>query len=164
MTSDYISPFLDGTAQMLSMMAGVECEPQPEGEGLSSYISGTIKLTGEAMGQVTLSFPRETASQLVAEMLAMDLDELDEETLRDGVGEMANIVAGNAKTRLAEAQLTFLVSLPSIVVGEDHHVTMFKGQKFLSRRIHTELGDFAIYLWLQLNGAKEEKKEEKKEE
>jgi len=42
--------------------------------------------------------------------------------VEDCIGEVANIVAGGAKTTLAGHGLSFNISIPSVVVGDKHSI------------------------------------------
>lgn len=150
---DIFEPFAEGTRQMLAMMLGVECELGAEDDNLPrTYVSGVINLAGSANGQAALCFPQDAARRVVATMLAMEEDEVDEDTLRDGVGEMVNIVAGQAKSALTDTPWHFELGLPTIVVGENHSIGLFRGKKTHARRVDTELGSFALMVWLVPNG------------
>lgn len=149
MTNDIFEPFADGTRQMLAMMLGIDCQLEDENAALPpTYVSGIINLGGTARGQAALCFPADSARRVVATMLAMETDEVDEETLKDGVGEMVNIVAGQAKSALTDTPYHFDLGLPTIVVGQDHTLGLFRGRKSHARRVDTELGPFGIIVWL----------------
>ncbi len=152
MTVDVFKPFVTGIIDMASMMLGVEVEVGEESEDIPEpIVSGLINLDGEdARGQVAMSFPKETAVKMVAAMLGFEEDEVDEEALSDGTGEMVNIVAGYAKGKLSETQYKFQLSLPTIVGGPAHNVKLFRGKKTQQARMKTELGDFGLTVWMAL--------------
>jgi len=80
-------------------------------------ISGVIGLSGEAQGSISLSFSQETASMFVRKMLG-GVATISEEDLIDGVGEIVNIIAGNAKVHLTKFNLS--ISLPNVIIGHNH--------------------------------------------
>ena len=149
MEQEYSRPFIESTKEMLSTMVGVSCELGEGAAFLSSEtISGTIFFHGESNGQVTLSFPIVTARKIVSEMLGMEENEMDDETLRDGVGEMANIVAGNVKAALSSTQYRFLLSLPEIHSGPGVVPDgIDKGEDCLL----TDFGEFPVIYWLAIS-------------
>lgn len=148
MDQQYSTPFIDSTKDMLSTMVGISCEVSDSKFGLpNDAISGTIFFHGECNGQVTLSFPKPTAKKIVAEMLGMDEAEMDDETLRDGVGEMANIVAGNVKAALSGTPYRFLLSLPEIHSGA---VSLPAEAEKVENVLRCDLGDFSLLYWLAL--------------
>jgi chemotaxis protein CheX len=92
-------------------------------------ISGTIGLTGEHVnGRMTLIFPTNAAEQAFRGMMMMGPDDpVDEAELKDAIGELANMTAGGAKAVLQQENVNFLISLPAVVVGMDHHLDSPKG-------------------------------------
>ncbi len=149
METDYLTPFIQGTTEMMSTMLDLSCDlvSEPD-EGSGSYIAGTIGLSGEAEGSITLSFPQETAIHIVAEMLGMEVEEIDETTLQDGVGEMANIVAGAAKAKLADTEYHFLLSIPSISFEQERTADQSTTNTKIVRYLQTEFGIFELVLQL----------------
>ena len=147
MDQQYITPFIDSAREMLSTMLGIASEPCEPPLVTGDSISGTIFFQGESNGQVTLSFSRSTAVHIVSEMVGMDEAEMDGDTLRDGVGEMANIVAGNVKASLASTPYKFLLSLPEIHAGD---VALPPNVDKVERGIRCDLGEFSITFWLAL--------------
>jgi chemotaxis protein CheX len=149
MKTDYLRPFVDATVKLMSTMLDLPCEQSDEiVPGDEIYISGTIRLTGPAQGQVAMSFPKDTATKLVAKMLNMHDNEISDEVMHDGVGEMVNIVAGNAMTVLSDTEYQFSLTVPLIVVGHCHTLALYRGDRRETCCMETELGDFNLVLWL----------------
>jgi CheY-specific phosphatase CheX len=149
MQTDYLKPFVDATIKLMSTMLNLSCEKTEDAvPGEDIFISGTVRLTGPAQGQVAMSFPKETATKLVAKMLNMHDDEISEEVMHDGVGEMVNIVAGNAMTALSDTEYQFSLTVPLIVAGHSHTLALYRGGERDTCGLETELGDFNLVLWL----------------
>ena len=149
MTSDYLKPFVDGTVALMSTMLDLSCtNSELIVDTKDVYISGAIRMSGHAQGQVALSFPKDVAKRLVARLLKMDERGINDEVLQDGVGELVNIVAGNAKAALSETKYQFNISLPTIVVGQHHHIALFRGLQKDICGLNTEMGSFNLVLWL----------------
>lgn len=104
-------------------MMSVEIKPGKvklkQGSSLSHDVSGIIGLSGGAIGSVTLSFPRITALKTVSAFVGEKVVSMDENVV-DAIGELANIIAGAAKKDLAQYNIN--ISLPSVVMGENHQV------------------------------------------
>lgn len=148
MDRQYSAPFIDSTREMLSTMVGISCEVCDEAfVSPDDALSGTIFFHGESRGQVTLSFPLSTAMKIVSEMLGMAEGEMDEDTLRDGVGEMANIVAGNVKAVLSGTPYKFLLSLPDVQSGA---ISLPAGVEKVENLLRCDLGEFSLLYWLSL--------------
>ena len=146
MEQEYRTPFVDSTKEMLSTMVGASCEMKVSARPpIDNTISGTVSFVGENNGQITLSFPIDTARKVVSEMLGMEEAEMDEETLRDGVGEMANIVAGNVKAALSHTRFKLMLSLPKIQFGPEE---VPPGVDPSHDHLCCEFGDFFLTYWL----------------
>ncbi len=148
MDREYSAPFISGTQAMLSTMVGVSCELKtgPD-DGPAEFVSGTVFFKGPSPGQLTMVFPQNTARQIVSRMLGMDESETDDETLQDGVGEMANIVAGNVKAALSDSPYHLTLSLPSVRCGLEPFP---EGADLQDCRLTTPLGDFHLMFYLSL--------------
>ena len=78
-------------------------------------ITGTIGIAGAVSGQLALSFDRPTAEAVVAAFVGMPMD-FEEDDFADAIGELANIVAGNAKASLNTCG-TLSITCPSVTRG-----------------------------------------------
>jgi CheY-specific phosphatase CheX len=152
MTTDYVKPFVDGAVELITTMLSLPCKKGGEPvKNKDIYISGTIWLTGSAQGQVAMAFSKKTATKLVARMLNMLEREVDDQILQDGVGEMVNIVAGSAMTKLSDTEYQFNLTVPLTMVGKDHSLPLFEGNLLDTCSLQTELGNFNLILWMSLD-------------
>lgn len=150
MKSNHLAPFVEGVTELVSTMFQSPCHFTIPEEDATADVSGVIDLVGETNGRLALSFPRGTATRMVAHLLSLDETEVDDGILGDGVGELANIVAGVAKSRLASASSHFALSLPSIVLSESHRLPQFDVSGVLHRVVTTDLGEFSLRLWFPM--------------
>jgi chemotaxis protein CheX len=81
----------------------------------------SIGLTGKMEGSLVISLPAPAACVIVSRMLQMELTEISPDVC-DGMGEVANVVAGGVKMRMAALDLSFNVSIPTVVQGGMMHV------------------------------------------
>lgn len=94
------------------------------------YISGTIGISGrhdgdkiEVRGNIALIFPEPLAAKIFRGMMMMGPDDqVDIAEVKDAIGEITNMTAGGAKTRLAEKGYKLSISLPTVIVGHDHYL------------------------------------------
>jgi chemotaxis protein CheX len=122
----YINPFVNSLINTVKMMMGLEATPGSpyikEDKMTLGDITGVIGFAEKkVMGSVALSFPKDTALLLFKHMTGMAEEEINRD-VEDCIGEVANIVAGGAKTALAGQGLSFNISIPSVVVGEKHTI------------------------------------------
>ena len=88
-------------------------------------VSGVIGLTGEARGAVVISMKEDLALRLTSILTGTDHKSLDADVV-DAVGEIINIIAGNAKQQLEE-DFRLVISLPTIIKGKEHSVNWPEG-------------------------------------
>jgi chemotaxis protein CheX len=150
METQYLKPFVDGVTELLSTMLESSCDVTSIDSSLHADVSSTIRLDGVTSLQVALSFPRETATKMVAQLLALEPSDVDDGILGDGVGELTNIVAGLAKSRIPHDQGSLVLSLPSVVVSTDHELSLFRSDGAAHLRMSTLYGEFSMHV--QLSG------------
>jgi chemotaxis protein CheX len=83
-------------------------------------IAGVIGVSGDVTGCVVLSFPETAAKKVVSAFAGVELDRHDPD-FADAIGELANMVAGNAKKELIGMNVS--VSLPSVIIDRQHAVS-----------------------------------------
>jgi chemotaxis protein CheX len=123
MNVEYINPFVTSVISVFHTMLGAELtRGQPfvkTGSQPRHDISGVIGLSGKARGTIVLSLDREAALRTTEVMIHERPLHIDANVI-DAVGELANMIAGSAKARLEEFELS--VSLPSVIMGKGHCV------------------------------------------
>jgi chemotaxis protein CheX len=121
MNVEYINPFIAATNNVFDTMVGTELHrgspSLKTGYQPSHEVSAVIGLSGKAKGTVVLSLDREVAIQVAGALLQELPPELNAD-VADAMGEMANMIAGQAKCQLEH--LAMSLSLPSVVTGKGH--------------------------------------------
>jgi len=83
-------------------------------------VSAVIGMSGEMQGVVVISLNAKTL-KTVMKKLGTEVDDANfDNQSADLVGEIVNIIAGNAKGDLEEYDIN--ISLPSVVNGSDHRI------------------------------------------
>ncbi len=109
-------------------------------ETIKGYsISGVIGFSGSVRGFVVISYPKPMAVKIVSTILGMDLDEFSP-YIADGIGEVTNMVVGNAQKELPSHRLS--LSLPTVVFGRDHRIAGTSGAPVISIPLNCEWGEF----------------------
>ena len=81
-------------------------------------ITGMIGVHGHVSGFVTLNMSEKVALAAVGGLLEEKCDVLTPQVI-DGVGEIANILAGQIKSKLSGTKWSFSrVTIPSVIVGQ----------------------------------------------
>lgn len=149
----YIQPFVSSTVKVFKEFLNVELKPgQPflfnHLENKYSYdISGIIGIGGHTLGIVVVSFPKLVALDLASRITGQSIKIFDD-TVIDLVGEIVNIIAGNAKKGLEQYQL--IISLPSIVKGVNHQITGVSGVPMIGIPFTAAAAKGDIYLFVSL--------------
>ncbi len=123
MKAEHINPFLTSTISAFETMLGCTLTrgtPYIKNGSQSGHeVSGVIGLSGQAKGMVVLGLGREAAIGAAETLLQERPPEINAD-VTDAVGELANIIAGSAKAKLEDLNMS--VSLPTVVTGEGHCV------------------------------------------
>jgi chemotaxis protein CheX len=120
----YIEPFIDATYGVFEDFYKEKPELQKpylvEKNGKHDWdISAVIGIAGESKGVVVISFNAQMAYRLTSILVGHQVTELDDDVV-DSIGELVNIVAGNAKKGFESYKL--MISLPSIIKGKNHEI------------------------------------------
>lgn len=149
MKAEYINPFIESVSMVFENMldCGVELGSVSIAETPNEApdIIGVIGLSGEARGSVVLRFPVRTALNVISKMVDDDFKSVDSSVI-DGVGELVNIIAGNAKTKL---DCNLSLSLPSVMRGDLCRLNNLKNVVWLELPFSSVLGDFSLAVNLQ---------------
>lgn len=151
MKAKYINPFLAASVGLFKDYLGYSeiSNEKPYlnvDSGYLNEVSAIIGLAGETIGAVVLSFDRETAINIVSKFSGYSYRALSKEVI-DGVGELVNIIAGNAKKDLEGLRLE--ISLPGVVVGENYNINWPQGVPVITIPFHSEAGDFSVNVSLK---------------
>ncbi|WP_425400548.1 chemotaxis protein CheX [Aeoliella sp.] len=149
MRAEYINPFIESTVDVFKTMLGANVQRT----GLSvnetfcpQYdITGIIGLSGKAHGDVVISFEADVALEATRTLMGGTYTDLDEDVV-DTVGELTNMIAGNAKTQLQSLEMS--LALPTVIVGHNHSIRFPSKVKPLSLPFHCEWGNFSIEVGL----------------
>ncbi len=142
----YINPFVESVKNFFSTMLDAELlVSKPfltlQADEQRADVSAIIDITGDAEGWVALRFPMQSAVS-TAWKFAGEYFSADEEHLIDAVGEMANIVAGRAKSKLSD--LNCVISPPHVTIGVRPAPNHPTGMPRLVLPCNSQLGRFSV--------------------
>lgn len=124
MKAQYINPFIesvDGVFSTMLKMPVKRLQARATADGTikrGDWLTSIIGISGVASGVVALSFPRSTALQVAGRFLSADIQQMTPEA-SDALAELANIVAGSAKSKF-ELDPPPELSLPTVIEGHDY--------------------------------------------
>jgi chemotaxis protein CheX len=123
MKVEFINPFLASAISAFDTMLGCPLTRgtpyAKNGSSPEHEVSGVIGLSGAARGTVVLGLSRAAAIN-AAEVLLQERPPEINADVTDAIGELANIIAGGAKARLAHLEMS--VGLPMVITGKCHCV------------------------------------------
>ena len=145
-------PFVQATINVLSSMTGLSPVPgKPyvkKTDKAQGDVSAIVGITGCKSGAVALSFSQSCAIALVKGMLGAAIEDIIADT-RDAVGEITNMISGQARATLSEMGLPLQGSTPSIVFGANHSLS-FPGQvTTVAIPFETDYGAFTLEFCFQ---------------
>jgi CheY-specific phosphatase CheX len=106
---------------MLSMEVGcIEDDLTSKMNG--NRIVGSVSFAGKASGNINIYVTEKFARTMTAQMLGIEIEEIENEEIYDVIGETANMVGGNMKSRLCDFGLHCELSIPSITCGDNFKI------------------------------------------
>jgi len=127
MNVEFVNPFLDAIMNVLTTMAQSEAQadkPYLKEDCLAQgEVTGMIGLAGDRVkGSLAITFTTPAILHITSQMLGEELTEIDE-TVKDLVGEITNMVSGGAKKALSEKGYKFEMAIPTTITGKSHTIT-----------------------------------------
>ncbi len=156
MSKDYLAPFADAAQQTLKLLLDVDAFVAAQAkndsvEGSSEedgQVGVVIGITGDLNGEVRYSFPPDTSLEIVKMMSGMEFTEIDE-FVTSALGEIANIISGNAVTGLSGDHIICDILPPKI--NEETEVSEADATYLFSTKLNSAIGDVDIKLQLKTN-------------
>lgn len=145
LTAAYINPVILATRKVFETM--LECTPKRTGLSLKEstveklVVSAVIGISGNATGTIIVRLSRQAAFAVLDRMVGVEASEINSDVC-DAIGELTNMIAGAAKARMSELNLS--ISIPNIISGEDHEVFYPSNVEPICLSYESEIGPFAI--------------------
>src|SRR5574337_675300 len=84
---------------------------------IKTDVIGMVSFTGKYHGVIALFCSKSFALKVASTMLMTELTEFASE-VKDAIGEVANMIAGNVKTKLTAQYGEMHLSIPIVIAGE----------------------------------------------
>ena len=112
----------EAVREVFSMMVGVEVTvPEADVPSTQADVTGMVGLAGEICGVLSVRCSRNAANKIASQMLGVPLTEAGAHH-SDAIGEISNMVAGNFKAKLDGLQDKCMLSVPTVITGEDYQL------------------------------------------
>jgi len=151
MKAESINAFYRATQDVFHLMLDLSVERGDIKviEGLVSSRNANVILgvTGDLKGSILFSFTQDMTLEMVRIMSGMEMRTIDN-FVSSALGEVANIIGGNAVTNLTGYNYMCDIVPPQIVLGVNKSVSMAT-DKAISVSLKTEIGEFDICVSLK---------------
>ena len=151
MKAEYVNSFYKATGDVFQLMLGLDTKREAlkavEEMVSTKEVSAVLGVTGALKGTIIFSFSKSMALEMVKIMSGMEMDSVDS-FVSSALGEVANIIAGNAMTHLAENSYICDIVPPKIFIGE-YKSYSDDNEKALLLTLVTSIGEFDINIFLR---------------
>lgn len=112
-----------GAKDVFSTMLMIDLVAMPTGKDIAihSNVTSMIGLGSGLRGMLSVHCPAVVAKEITAALLGMEVEDLGDD-VKDAIGEIANMVAGNLKISFAGGGVDVELAIPTSVIGESFRV------------------------------------------
>ncbi|KMT22011.1 chemotaxis protein CheX [Clostridium cylindrosporum] len=148
-----INPFLDSLKGILEQFGVTDIKvadlSRKEKMLVEKEVSAIIGIVGDLKGNVSYCMSEDTAKKVIsAMMMGMCIEEIDE-IGRSAVGELTNMITGNAITSMCENGRSIDITTPSMVFGRDMYF-IISTVDTISVIMDTSIGEFEVNIGLEI--------------
>lgn len=153
MRAEYVNSFYKATQDVFRLMLDTDVEKGDlravEGMVCSRDANVVLGVTGDLKGTILFSFTKDMTLEMIRIMSGMEMKEIDN-FVSSALGEVANIIGGNAVTNLTTYKYICDIAPPQIIIGEYKSISMANKQALLMP-LKTPIGEFDINVFLAEN-------------
>jgi chemotaxis protein CheX len=113
--------------EVFEKMLGMKCElEQPDGVPFividaGESVTAVVGFGGVLSGACMITCDGSTARRMASLMTGMEFDVVDD-VVKDGIGEICNMLAGTWKSRIPGLAANCGLSLPAVITGRDYNL------------------------------------------
>ncbi len=143
-----INPFLNAAVNVLKVMAFTEARPgKPylkNDRKARGDVTGITGISGDTEGSLSITFSEGCIKGLMSKMFGDEIEGINEE-VEDAVGEITNMICGDARRQLSEnGGYKLSATIPSVISGKNHSVKHISEGPFLAIPFETDGGPFTV--------------------
>lgn len=152
MNADFINPFLEGATLVYrdilheDLIRGRSTVKQNPAPGHDVAIA--IQIEGETRGDIVYSLNIDAVEKIVRKLIPGATDETIAEEFRDVMGEIANMITGNAVNIFLSKKKTIDISVPFVVDTRVRPLEL-SNRTTLSLRMYAKIGILEINIALE---------------
>ena len=152
-----VNPFINATLHVLETISSTKTSPgKPflkEDQKAHGDVTAVIGLTGEASGTISVSFTETCILSIVSKMFGEEMTSINSE-IQDAVGEISNMISGQARQKLESLGTTLKAAIPTVVTGKGHSITHITKYPIIAIPFETDKGSFTIEICIEANNGK----------
>ena len=145
-----ITPFVNSIQNVFSTMFQLPVhigDPRIKADRKATHdVSGIIGVSGEMVGTIVLSMPSDAAQSIVTLFTGTEFP-TDSDDFADAVGELVNMISGNAKAEFQRKGVS--ITCPSVVIGEGHTIAVQSGTPCVLIPCTTDCGEVVLEVALR---------------
>ncbi len=145
-----ISKFSHSVVNVLETMAMTEVSPgkayvkkDNTARGDISGVIGFSSASGQSRGTMSLTFTEKSALGVINTMLGETFSSVNDD-VADAVGELTNMICGQARKGLAEIGMTYDGAIPTVVSGKEHSIRHVSSSAILAIPFETKDGPIIV--------------------
>ena len=127
--------------EVFRLMLGVDCRrsPEPEANKEPESVTAVVGFGGLLSGACVFKSGGSAAMKIAAHMTGMEFEEVDD-TVKDGIGEICNMLAGAWKGKVPDLAANCGLSIPAVITGRDYN-------------LHVQAPEFKLHHTYKFDGA-----------
>ncbi len=122
----YTNPFIIGAKHVFKTMLDIDLDDQaPFSRGdrkTTADVTGVMGFTGDRRGTMSFSMSVSCARMIYARLMCENFSEISPEII-DAVGELTNIISGQARKELEKESLHLIAHVPMVFVGKNIEIS-----------------------------------------
>jgi len=152
MEPDFLRPIIAATCNVFTTMLQLDVRMNDpaliDPAAFSHEVTGVIGLCGDVSGSIALSWPVTSAERIATLLTGVErrADD-DEEDFIDAIGELVNMVAGNAKSEFMARDAS--ITCPTVYVGRKQAPEQTAGRSCVAVPCQTDCGTFVLEIRLE---------------
>ena len=112
--------------EVFRLMLGVNCTRHMEdlispSDSHGESVTAVVGFGGQLSGACVFRCSADAATSIAAQMTGMEFHEIDD-TVKDGIGEICNMLAGAWKGKVPELAASCGLSVPAVITGCDYNL------------------------------------------
>ena len=143
-----INPFLNAAVNVLKIMAFTDAKPGraylKNDRKARGDVTGITGISGDAEASLSITFTAGCMKGLMSKMFGDEIEEITPE-VEDAVGEITNMICGDARRQLSEnGGYKLSATIPTVISGKNHTVKHISEGPYLAIPFETEGGPFGV--------------------